>query len=126
MSTTYTTKLLSLLIPMSLLGAAPSDAQPTDPQNSASQDAAPRQVAIATITNGLPVDGCSYPVTIGDTDYAPDSASLDDIQDLVPAGGSIRAVIRYRLTGRVGIVECGFGTSRELPEISFRVVAVVN
>jgi hypothetical protein len=119
-------KLLSLLIPMSLLGATPSDPQDSDSQDSSSQASAARRIAIATIANGLPVDGCSYPVTIRGTDYAPDPASVDDIGDLVPAGGTITVLIRYRLTGRTGTVECGFGTSRTLPEISFRVIQVLE
>jgi hypothetical protein len=82
--------------------------------------------AIAIITNKLPVDGCSYPVTINDVDYAPDAASLVAIRDRVPAGGELRARINYRLTGLTGRVECGFGTSRELPEIAFRVERVLG
>ena len=96
------------------------------------QDAAPEQdstaarSAVATIANMLPVDGCSYPVTINGVDYAPDARSLAAIQDLVPAGGTITVRIRYRLTGRTAEVECGFGASQDLPEISFRVTQVIE
>ena len=73
----------------------------------------------ATIANQLPVDGCSYPVTINDVDYAPDAAS----RDLIIARGitsSLSTVtIKYRLTGRTGQVECGFLRHSDLPEISF-------
>lgn len=82
--------------------------------------------AIAVISNKLPVDGCSYPVTIGDVDYAPDARSIAPIRDHVPAGGELRVRIEYRLTGRTGQVECGFGTSRQLPEITFRVRQVLG
>ena len=81
--------------------------------------------AIATISNGLPVDGCSYPVTINGVQYAPDPESIAAIDDQVPAGGELRVRIRYHLTGETGVVECGFGTSRELPEISFTVIRVL-
>lgn len=69
----------------------------------------------------LPVDGCSYPVTMRGVSYAPDAASLEAVRELVPAGGSIRVVITYTLTGNTASVECGFGSTRFLPEISFRV-----
>ena len=90
------------------------------------QDFTIRTSATATIANMLPVDGCSYPVTIGEVDYAPDARSLAAIRDLVPGGGTLKVRIRYRLTGRTGQVECGFGTSRELPEIAFHVQRVLD
>ncbi len=85
-----------------------------------------RGTAIATISNGLPVDGCSFPVTIDNVEYAPDRQSIAAISDQVPAGGQLRVRIKYRLTGRKGRVECGFGTSRQLPEITFRVLRVLG
>ena len=98
-----------------------------DQQNPAlAQESATRTRAIATITNQLPVDGCSYPVTIRGVDYAPDAASIATISDRVPAGGSLRVLIDYRLTGNTGQVECGFGTSRTLPEISFEVRRILD
>ena len=83
-------------------------------------------IVVATITNQLPVDGCSYTVTIHGVDYAPDAASIAAISDRVTAGGSLRVLIDYRLTGNTGQVECGFGTSRTLPEISFEVRRVID
>lgn len=94
------------------------------PNSALAQESATR--TIATITNQLPVDGCSYPVTIRGVDYAPDAASIAAISDRVPAGGSLRVVIDYRLTGNTGQVECGFGASRTLPEISFEVRRVLD
>jgi hypothetical protein len=82
--------------------------------------------AIATISNGLPVDGCSFPVTIDNVQYAPDPQSIAAISDRVPAGGQLRVLIQYRLTGRKGRVECGFGTSRQLREITFHVLRVLG
>jgi hypothetical protein len=90
------------------------------------EKSATRTTAVATITNQLPVDGCSYPVTIKGVDYAPDAASIAAISDRVTAGGSLRVLIHYRLTGNTGQVECGFGTSRTLPEISFEVQRVLD
>jgi hypothetical protein len=83
-------------------------------------------VATATIANMLPVDGCSYPVTIGDVDYAPDPESLSAIRDRVPGGGTLTVRINYRQTGATGQVQCGFGGTRDLPEISFRVLRVLE
>jgi hypothetical protein len=95
-------------------------------QDAAPQALAPRGTATATIANLLPVDGCSYPVTIDGVDYAPDPASLAAIQDRVPAGSSITVRIHYRLTGATAQVQCGFGTAQELPEIAFRVRRVLD
>lgn len=82
--------------------------------------------ATATISNMLPVDGCSYPVSLGGIDYAPDAASLAAVRDLVPAGGTLRVVIAYRITGGTAQVECGFGTSQDLPRIAFKVRHVLD
>jgi hypothetical protein len=96
-------------------------------QNSSlAQESTTGTVAVATITNQLPADGCSYPVTIQGVDYAPDAASIAAISDRVTAGGSLRVLIDYRLTGNTGQVACGFGTSRTLPEISFEVRHVID
>jgi hypothetical protein len=81
---------------------------------------------VAVISNKLPVDGCSYPVTIGGVDYAPDARSAATLGERVPAGGELRVRIEYRFTGRWGRVECGFGTHRRLREITFRVLQVLG
>jgi hypothetical protein len=73
---------------------------------------------VATIANMLPVDGCSYPVTIDGVDYAPDARTLAVIRDRIPAGETITVRIDYQLTGRTAQVECGWGVVRELPEIA--------
>jgi hypothetical protein len=127
---------LSLVIPLGVLAGTllPPKTSSAQAQQDASvqQEASPEhdsaavRRASATITNMLPADGCSYPVTIDGIDYAPDASSRAEIQDLVPAGGTITVRIQYRLTGRTGQVECGFGTSQELPEISFRVTRVLE
>ena len=128
MTLTYSRKLLPFMIPLSLFGSAAVAQQATDPQASSSQDTAKQRerVANATISNMLPVDGCSYPVSIGGREFAPDAASQDAIDELVPAGGTMDARISYHLTGATGHVECGFGTSMELPEISFQLLEVLE
>ena len=115
----------SLLVPTVVLLGGWASSQ--DPQDSP----APREVtssdkATATIANLLPVDGCSFPVTIDGVDYAPNDASLEVIRDLVPGGSTITARISYRLTGNAGQVECGFGATLQVPEISVRVLFVVD
>jgi len=121
MTITHSSRLLLVAL-MSVYTGACIDQQDAE----SVQDFTIRTSATATIANMLPVDGCSYPVTIGEVDYAPDARSLAAIRDLVPGGGTLKVRIRYRLTGRTGQVECGFGTSRELPEIAFHVQRVLD
>lgn len=99
-----------------------------DPREQTAEDqAATSSVkATATIANLLPADGCSYPVTIDGTDYAPNDGSSDQVHDLVPPGETITARISYRLTGGTATVTCGFGRTLELPEIALRVMFVID
>lgn len=73
--------------------------------------------ATATIEDRLPVDGCSFPVTIDEVRYAPDEASLDLVHELLGAQGAVTVEIRYRVTGRTGHVTCE-RNQVELPEIA--------
>lgn len=123
MTITHSLKLLSLAIPLTIVGAG-VDQQESVAQQSAARDQV--RVAIATIANMLPVDGCSYPVTIGNRDFAPDAATTEVMKDLVPAGGTITAEISYTLTHAIGEVQCGFGTTKQLPEISAQVLRVLE
>jgi hypothetical protein len=77
----------------------------------------PTILASAVIHNDLPSDGCSYPVTIGDKDFAPDQESLDAIRARGLSFGATTVMISYRPTGRTGTVHCGF-SDRQLPEIT--------
>jgi hypothetical protein len=88
------------------------------------QPAAKSDVVSATITNMLAADGCSYPVTIDGVDYAPDAQSTDRMRRIVPFG-VWDAEITYSLTGNVGQVECGFGQTIQLPEITVRVRRII-
>ena len=77
----------------------------------------PLTTATATIENQLPIDGCSYPVTIDRVRYAPDAYSLAAIiARELPRVATV--VIRYRPTGNTGFVRCD-AIKRELPEIAF-------
>jgi hypothetical protein len=74
--------------------------------------------ASATIENGLPYDGCSFPVEIDGVSYAPDARSLDAIRAFGESfTGKTSVDVDYRLTGRTGQVECGWNTHQDLPEI---------
>ena len=116
-----------MVFPVSILvGACAGNAMADQEQNTEDQVATDSAKATATIANLLPVDGCSYPVTINGTDYAPNDGSRDVVHDLVPAGQTITARISYRLTGDTGTVRCGFGSTVELPEIAFRVIFVID
>ena len=74
-------------------------------------------VAEAELENGLPYDGCTWLVTVGDAEYAPSAASRAVIEAYTKDIGSTTARIRYRLTGASGDVACGWNTTRTLPEI---------
>lgn len=110
--------LLPLMIPLTLASAS------ADERAAAEQQAKP-VVVTATITNMLAADGCSYPVTIDGVSYAPDAQSTDRMRDVVPFG-TVTAEVTYSLTGHVGIVQCGFGTTMEFPEISVRLRRIVD
>ncbi len=125
MTNIHSPTLLSLVIPVGLLLGAAIAAREVSAAPAGAQESVIATPAIATISNGLPVDGCSYPVTIDGVDYAPTDESIAPFRDVVPGGGSLTLRINYSLTGRVGRVACGFGASWELPEISFR-AAVSN
>jgi len=95
-------------------------------QSAEDQAATDSAKATATIANLLPADGCSYPVTINGTDYAPNDGSLEVAHDHVPPGQTITARISYRLTGGTATVACGFDRTVELPEIAFRIIFVID
>ena len=78
----------------------------------------------AVIRYTLPADGCSWTVQVGESEYAPDDTSLVLVRAFAhDAYGETPASIDYRLTGRTRQVECGWNTSRELPEISVERIA---
>lgn len=126
MTILHSRRFWSVVIPIVVFTAGFLDQQNSALAQESAQESATGKIAVATITNQLPVDGCSYPVTIKGVDYAPDAASIAAISDRVIAGGSVLVLIDYRLTGNTGQVECGFGTSRTLPEISFKVRRVLD
>jgi hypothetical protein len=120
-------KILSMAFSVSLLVGACADQAMADQQQSAEDPVATESAkATATIANLLPADGCSYPVTINGTDYAPNDGSLEVARDVAPPGQTVTARISYRLTGGTGTVTCGFGRTVELPEIAFRVIFVID
>lgn len=75
------------------------------------------QTTNAIIVDTLPVDGCSYRVLVADIEYAPDVSSRAMVADFVEGIGETPARIAYQLTGDTTEVECGWGSSVELPEI---------
>ncbi len=98
--------LLLLAVPVGVLAAGCAD----------DEDPAPLRAATATIESLLPVDGCSYPVTIDDVRHAPDAASVAELRErsLAPRA---TVEIQYRLTGETGQVRCGRALET-LPEIT--------
>jgi hypothetical protein len=79
--------------------------------------------ADASIRYTLPADGCSWTVVVGGVEYAPDPDSLTLVRAFAhDAYGEVPASIDYQPTGGTRRVECGWGTSRELPEISVQAI----
>jgi hypothetical protein len=71
----------------------------------------------ASIENGTPYDGCSYPLTINGVKYAASPATRDLVAKFATAIGTTTANITYRITGGTASVECGWGSGQLLPEI---------
>lgn len=81
----------------------------------------------ASIENGLPYDGCSYPITIGELTYAASPATKSLVESVIKRIGTTRASITYRRTGGMTTVECGWGSTQTLPEIEvLSLVALAN
>lgn len=115
------------MIPLSIVVGAGlvAQAEPVPASDDQAQDQAVARRAIATISNLLAADGCSYPVTIRGVDYAPDASSEQALAAQVPAGQTVTARVNFQLTGGTGEVICGFGTTRQLPEISVQIREII-
>jgi hypothetical protein len=96
---------------------------PSSPEDPETLHAAEFREAVADLENGLPYDGCTWLVTIGEKGYAPSAASRAVIEGKTTNIGHTSARIRYRLTGRDGSVECGWNTRQTLPEIEIKSVS---
>jgi hypothetical protein len=73
---------------------------------------------VGSIENGLAYDGCSYPITIGMTTYAPSAASKALVESIASKKyGDTNVRLTFRLPGTMATVECGWGSTQELPEI---------
>lgn len=74
------------------------------------------------LPNKLPSDGCDYSVTFGDRNYALDTATHtmvgDEFDTVSNPNFNLRRRIKYRLTGRTGVVTCGWGSNIGLWEIN--------
>jgi hypothetical protein len=108
-----------------LLLAACGRPEPTDPRTPAAVPltATTAQSADATIENGLPYDGCSYPVTINGIDYAPSAKSRDAVIAFVGGTGHVPARVEFKPTGGSAEVTCGWNNTRTLPEIDISSIA---
>lgn len=81
--------------------------------------------ASASVENGLPYDGCSYPITIDKTEYAPSASSRALVQAIASRKiGQTKVTLTYRLSGATGEVECGWGSTQTLPEIEVLSIAL--
>ncbi len=77
----------------------------------------------ATIENGLPYDGCSYPVTIDGVEYAPSAKSRAAVIAFVEGSGRTAARVEFKPTGGFAEVTCGWNATRSLPEIDISSIA---
>lgn len=74
--------------------------------------------ATAIVENGLPYDGCSYPITIADKTFAPSPASVGLVEGAIATKVGKRSVtLTYRITGSMGTVPCGWNSKQTFPEI---------
>lgn len=87
----------------------------------------PTLSAVGTVANGLLRDGCSYPITIGTSTYAASAATRALVESVASKrSGETKVNITYRVTGLVGSVECGWGTTQQWPEIEVLALTVID
>jgi hypothetical protein len=73
---------------------------------------------VASIENGLAYDGCSYPISIAMTTYAPSASSKAQVESIASRKfGETKVQMTYRLTGAMEWVKCGEGSRLQYPEI---------
>lgn len=70
------------------------------------------------LENGLPYDGCTWVVRIGDRPYGPSEGSVGLIEAFTHNTiGKTSATIEYQVTGNQVAVSCGWGSTDVLDEI---------
>ncbi len=83
--------------------------------------------ALVDVENGLPYDGCSYPISINGVRHAASPATKQLVSAFATRAGTTKATITYRLTGGTTTVDCGWGSTQTLPEIEvLSIVAIMN
>ena len=81
---------------------------------------------VGSIENGLAYDGCSYPITIGMTTYAPSASSKTLVESIASKKfGETKVQLTYRLTGAMASVECGWGSTAQYPEIEVLTLTIL-
>jgi hypothetical protein len=107
---------LSLLV---FWGCGRTGSEPAQPESAATAPTLSAALgADGYIENFLPVDGCSYPVTIADVQYAPSPASEERVLRFLSGASRKSARIEYTLTGNTGSIACGWSGEVPLPEIA--------
>lgn len=82
---------------------------------------------VGSIENGLAYDGCSYPITIGMTTYAPSAGSKALVESIASKKfGDTKVRLTFRLPGTMAAVECGWGSTQELPEIEVLTLTILT
>ncbi|MDX2014542.1 MAG: hypothetical protein SFW67_30370 [Myxococcaceae bacterium] len=81
--------------------------------------------ARGVVENGLAYDGCSFPLTLGGTTYAPSAASKAKVEAVAKTFGRTNVTVTYSLTGAQADVECGWSSKQTLPEIDVVSIAEV-
>ncbi len=74
--------------------------------------------ATAEVENGLPYDGCQWAIHIDGQMYGPDASGTQRLSALSFVAGRTAVDITYRTTGAATTIECGWGQTKRVDEIS--------
>jgi hypothetical protein len=95
-----------------------AESAPPDSVKTVADVKASAETAQGFIGNEVPYDGCSWYVEIAGTQYALDEASTKAAIDFTASAmGKTAAKITFARTGKKGVVQCGWGTTKSLDEI---------
>jgi hypothetical protein len=76
----------------------------------------------AFVENDLPADGCSFPITIDQQQYAPSAPTAARVEAIAKVGRT-DVTLNWRATGAMATVTCGWNSTMTLPEIEVLSIA---
>lgn len=119
--------LVLILVSLAACGFEPLKGEPIAYPVELARSGSQALTAVVDVENGLPYDGCSYPISISGVRHAASPATKQLVSNFATRIGTTKATITYRLTGGTTTVECGWGSQQILPEIEvLSIVAVVS